>query len=59
MGGMSEYSTMAQAFEWNMWFAYALYTICTILVGCSMFFGLRFFEKRQPKRPRAVVANSA
>ncbi len=59
MGGMSEFSTMAQAFDWPMWFAYALFTAFTVLVGAVMFFGLRYFEKRQPKRPRAVVSNSA
>jgi ATP/ADP translocase len=42
-----------------MWFAYALFTAFTVLVGAIMFFGLRHFEKRQPKRPRAVVSKSA
>ncbi len=59
MGGMSEFSTMAQAFELPMWFAYELFTVFVILVGALMFFGLRYFEKRQPKRPRAVATKSA
>ena len=59
MGGMSEFSTMAQAFELPMWFAYELFTVFVILVGAVMYFGLRYFEKRQPKRPRAVASKSA
>ena len=59
MGGMSEFSTMAQAFEWPMWLAYVFFTVFVMLVGAIMFFGLRHFEKRQPKRPRAVVSKSA
>jgi len=59
MGGMSEFSTMATALEWPMWLAYTLFTAFMILVGVIMFFGLRHFEKRQPKRPRAVVSKSA
>jgi ATP/ADP translocase len=56
---MSEFSVMAQAFEWPMWFAYTLFTAFMMLIGVIMFFGLRHFEKRQPKRPRAVVSKSA
>ena len=50
---------MATAFEWPMWLAYVFFTAFVMLVGGIMFFGLRYFEKRQPKRPRAVVNKSA
>ena len=59
MGGMSEFSAMTQAFEWPMWLGYTLFSIIVALVGAIMFFGLRFFEKRRPKRPRAEVGRSA
>jgi magnesium transporter len=51
-GGMSEFSAMAQAMEWSMPLAYIGFFIGMVLVGAMMYLGLRFFENRQPKRPR-------
>ncbi|MCM8594437.1 CorA family divalent cation transporter [Accumulibacter sp.] len=54
-GGMSEFSAMAQAFDWPMDLAYLGFFAGMGLVGALMFYGLRFFESRQPKRGRAEV----
>ena len=52
-GGMSEFSAMATALGIDMTFAYIGFFLLTIVVGLVMYLGLRFFESRQPKRPRA------
>jgi magnesium transporter len=53
MGGMSEFSSMAQALDWPMPLAYTGFFLGMGVVGAIMFLGLRLFERRQPKRPRA------
>jgi magnesium transporter len=52
-GGMSEFSSMAQALDWPMPLAYTGFFLGMGVVGAIMFLGLRLFERRQPKRPRA------
>ena len=52
-GGMSEFSAMATALGIDMTFAYIGFFLLMIVVGLVMYLGLRFFESRQPKRPRA------
>ena len=59
MGGMSEFSVMAEWAEWQGGVAYALFTLFLMIVGATMFLGLRHFERRQPRRPRAVAGTSA
>ncbi|HQO29812.1 MAG TPA: CorA family divalent cation transporter [Accumulibacter sp.] len=51
-GGMSEFSSMAQALGWDVTWAYIGFFAGMIAVGLVMFAGLRFFERHQPKRPR-------
>ena len=58
-GGMSEFSSMAQALDWPMSLAYTGFFLGMGVVGSIMFFGLRLFERRQPKRPRAENRRAA
>ncbi len=52
-GGMSEFSAMAQALGLDMTLAYIGFFLTMCIVGVVMYSGLRYFESRQPKRPRA------
>lgn len=56
-GGMSEFSAMATALGLDMTLAYIGFFLMVVAVGMVMYFGLRFFERRQPKKPRAENRN--
>jgi len=57
IGGMSEFTMMAGGVAWPI--AYAGFTLGLFLIGWLTFFGLRFFENRNTKKPTSAKQKMA
>lgn len=57
MGGMSEFSMMTEGIPWQL--AYSAFVVGMVVVGSSMYFGVKYFEKRRIQSNRAAHRRTA